>query len=124
MEFLRSTGSSVDHRLREALRDGEPVLMPDVVYQEVLQGARDARHFLLLQAEIDRVPPYAANNGREIAVQAAILYARCRWQGLTIRSPNDCVIAACAIEADMPLLQADRDFEAIASVERRLRLAR
>ena len=52
-----------------------------------------------------------------------MLYARCRWQGITIRSPNDCLIAACAVEAGEPLLHADRDFERIAAIEPRLRLA-
>jgi predicted nucleic acid-binding protein len=51
-----------------------------------------------------------------------MLYARCRWRGITIRSPNDCVIAACAIEAGDSLLHADRDFEAIAAIEPRLQL--
>jgi len=122
IEFLRATGSSVDRRLRRALRAGEPVRMPDQVYQEVLQGARDAHDFVRLQAQLDAVAPFVPEEPRETARQAAILYARCRWQGVTIRSPNDCIIAACAIEADEPLLHAYRDFEALAAIEPRLQL--
>ena len=40
---------------------------------------------------------------------------------MTLRSPNDCLVAACAVEADEPLLHADKDFERIASIEPRLR---
>ena len=51
-----------------------------------------------------------------------MLYARCRWQGLAVRSPNDCVVAAVAIASGLPLLAQDRDFESIAHVAPALRL--
>ena len=51
-----------------------------------------------------------------------MFYARCRWQGLTIHSPNDCLIAACAIESDEPLLHADRAFLTLARIDNRLLL--
>lgn len=122
IEMLRATGSPVDLRLQKALGRGEPLRMPDLVYQEVLQGARDAHHFVRLQTELDTIAPFVPDDARETARQAAMLYARCRWHGVTIRSPNDCMIAACAIEAGEPLLHADRDFEAIAAIEPRLQL--
>lgn len=121
IEFLRSTGSAADRRLQQALRQQEDVLVPDAVYQEVLQGAANAQQFMRLQAQFDLLPAFVPADARETARQAAMLYARCRWRGRTIRSPNDCLIAACAIEADRPLLHADRDFESIAAVEPRLK---
>lgn len=123
IEFLRGRRSAVSRRLEAALRAGEPVLMPDVVYQEVLQGARDPRHFARLQEQLEEVRPFVPASGRGTARLAAWLYARCRWDGITLRSPNDCVIAACAIEADEPLLHADADFDRIAAIEPRLRFA-
>jgi predicted nucleic acid-binding protein len=39
-----------------------------------------------------------------------------------VRSANDCLIAACAIEANEPLLARDRDFAQIAQVEPKLKL--
>jgi predicted nucleic acid-binding protein len=65
---------------------------------------------------------WSPHDAHETAREAALLYARCRWQGITIRSPNDCLIAACAIEAGLPLLHADQDFGHIASIEPRLQL--
>lgn len=123
IDMLRGRVSHASRRLEQALRLGEPMLMPDTVYQEVLQGASDVRHFLNLQAQLDMVPVLIPEDSHETARQAAMLYARCRWAGVTIRSPNDCLIAACAIEADEPLLHADRDFERIAAIEPRLRFA-
>jgi len=121
IDMLRGPASEVGRRLEQALRQGEPLLMPDVVYQEILQGASSARHFVNLQSQLDTVPVFVPDDFHEPARQAAMLYARCRWAGMTIRSPNDCLIAACAIEADEPLLHADRDFERIAKAAPLLR---
>lgn len=122
IDMLRGPASEVGRRLEQVLRQGESLLMPYVVYQEILQGASSARHFVNLQAELDKVPSFVPEDSHEIARHAAMLYARCRWAGMTIRSPNDCLIAACAIEADEPLLHADRDFERIAAAAPQLRL--
>lgn len=45
---------------------------------------------------------------------AASWYRRCRHGGDTIRRMVDCLIAAHAIRSGLPLLHADRDFEALA----------
>jgi predicted nucleic acid-binding protein len=122
VELFRGTGSAVHVRLRLALQRGEALFMPDAVYQELLQGARSPEHFVRLQSELDAVSTLDAQDSREAARQGAMLYARCRWQGVTIRSPNDCLIAACAIESGEPLLHADRDFFTLARIDPRLRL--
>jgi hypothetical protein len=123
IELLRARRSIAARRLDSALRGGELVLMADVVLQEVLQGARDPAHFVRLQQQLAEVRPFVPESPRETALQAAWLYARCRWAGVALRSPNDCLIAACAIEAEEPLLHADADFDRIASIEPRLRFA-
>ena len=122
VELFRGTGSAVHLRLRHALQSGEALFMPDAVYQELLQGARGPEHFVRLQSELDTVRTLDAHDSREVARQGAMLYARCRWQGVTIRSPNDCLIAACAIESGEPLLHADRDFLQLARLDNRLQL--
>ncbi len=94
--------------------------MLEVVYQELLQGARDAAHFIRLQTALDAVPLWSPADSLELHRQAAMLYARCRWRGVTVRSPHDCLIAASAVEAGLPLLHDDRDFVALAAAEPRL----
>jgi len=122
IEFLRGTGSSTHRALAQALRDDVPVWIPAVVLQEVLQGARDASHFVRLQAQLDQLSMFEPEDTHELHRQAALLLARCRWQGVTVRSPMDCVVAACALKADMPLLALDRDFSGIARIEPKLQL--
>ena len=122
IELLRASGSREDLRLQQALRDGELILLPEVVYREVLQGAASVLHFLELRALLDDMQHYVSADPLQLARDAALLYARCRWHGVTLRSANDCLVAACAIEADVVLLARDRDFGHIARFEPNLKL--
>ena len=122
VEFLRATGSRCDLRLRKAFRAEQTVWMPAVVLQELLQGARNPAQFTRLEAQLERLPGLDSVSPRDLARDAAMLYARCRWQGFTVRSPNDCVVAAFAIASGLPVLAQDRDFECIAGVEPALKL--
>ena len=114
--FLRGAESGAIARF-EAL-DREPLgfALPNIVCQEVLLGARDAREWRLLEAylssqpRIDSTDPWATHRG------AARLYFDCRRRGLTVRSSVDCWIAQLAIERDATLLHDDDDFEVLAKV--------
>ena len=50
----------------------------------------------------------------QMAEEAAKIYRVLRVKGITIRKPNDCLIAAYAINNNAYLLQDDRDFTYIA----------
>ena len=79
---------------------------------ELFAGARDEssldyiRH-ILEQATI--IPMQASDYEN-----AAELYRRCRRRGETVRKLIDCLIAAVAIRAEIPILHNDRDFEVLA----------
>lgn len=122
VEYLRATGSGVHRHLHRALVRCVTVWVPAVIYQEVLQGARSEIDYLRLQRLMNQFPEPALPEARVLAADAALIYARCRWQGITVRSPNDCLVAACAVATDLPLLTTDQDFHAIAQVERRLKV--
>jgi predicted nucleic acid-binding protein len=122
VEFLRATGSRCHHVLIDALQREQTIWMPPVVLQGILQGARDAEHFVRLELQFEQLPGLDTLNPRDIARDAALLYARCRWRGNAVRSPNDCVVAVCAIVSQLPLLAQDRDFETIARIEPALTL--
>jgi predicted nucleic acid-binding protein len=87
-----------------------------VIYEEVLQGARSERGFEALR---DMLSAMLLLEPREWSTYeiAATLYRRARQAGFTIRKPNDCLIAAVALEHGALLVHNDRDFNALAQVE-------
>lgn len=87
-----------------------------IIVQEVLQGTLTDKHF---DAWRDRFWGMLILEPRELSTYevAAHLYRRARGQGLTIRKPNDCLIAALALEHGALLVHNDKDFIALAQVE-------
>lgn len=122
IEFLRGSPSAQTRLLTEALEQGAPVWIAPPVLQEVLQGADTPQRFERWDRTLGELPLLSDPEPRALSRNAARLYARCRWQGITIRSANDCLIAQYAMRNDLPLLHQDRDFIAISRVERGLKL--
>ena len=110
VEFLRDTGSVVCILVEELLAGDIAVCEP--VRMEVLAGARDESHLLDLRRLLARaaVIPTQATDYED----AAALYRRCRREGETVRKLIDCLIAAIAIRAGVPILHSDADFDALA----------
>ncbi|QJW85271.1 PIN domain-containing protein [Ramlibacter terrae] len=82
----------------------------------MLQGARSDRGFDALREMLSTM---VLLEPRELSSYeiAAVLYRRARKAGYTVRKPNDCLIAAVALENGALLVHNDRDFLALASIE-------
>ena len=113
VEFLRATESTVHHLVRQLVGSEERLHTTDVVMMEVLAGGRDEPHAEQLRRLLGRCE-FVAVEGLGDFERAASLYRQCRRAGETVRSLNDCLIAAIAMRAELDVLHADRDFEAIA----------
>lgn len=111
IEYLRD-GNATTADAVEALLDGEGALTEPVL-MEVLAGARSGAHSEQLQLLLGRAELLPLEV--EDWASAALLYQRCRANGVTIRSMVDCLIAAVAIRHGVPVLARDRDFEGIAT---------
>lgn len=121
IDWLRA-GASPATSLLDRLLDEDDIVLAPVVLQELMQGARGAEQLEELRAYFDALPVLLPT--RQTYEAAGALYARCRWAGITPRSPHDCLIAQAAIEHGVLLLHDDRDFELIATLESGLRLLR
>jgi len=110
VEFLRDTGSPVCQRVDDLLDDDIATCHP--VRMEVLAGARDEAHLNDLRRLLARASllPTRATDYE----QAAGLYRTCRRSGESVRRLIDCLIAATAMRAGIPVLHADADFDALA----------
>ena len=113
--WIRHFSRSVDFDLTDVCRPDERLLcLP--VYQEILQGIRHEASYRridsILRAGLFVEDPLT----RAVFAEAADLYRLGRKQGFTVRSSTDCLIAACAIRNNVPVLHSDRDFTAIARI--------
>ena len=112
IEYFRRTESPIDLRVDELLSGDEELITTESVVMELLAGARDYAQEGLLRrtlaaCRLERVAPRDWE-------QAAAIYATSRRRGTILREQIDCLIAAVAIRAGIPVLTADRDFELIA----------
>lgn len=83
------------------------------ILQEVLQGVRDDTNYDQIKTGM-LAHSMLVLDPVEAAIEAAGLYRALRKKGVTIRKPNDCLIAHYAIFYDIPVLHNDVDFDQIA----------
>jgi predicted nucleic acid-binding protein len=110
IEFLRDTGSPVCLRVDHVL--AEEIAVCDPIRMEVLAGARTDEHLRDLRGLFARAATIPT--GPIDYEAAAALHRTCRHHGQTVRKLIDCLIAAVAIKASVPILHADSDFETLA----------
>ncbi|MEX2502793.1 MAG: PIN domain nuclease [Trueperaceae bacterium] len=120
--YLNGLDTPAAEALHELLAADATVALPTPVVGELLQGTRS-------EAEADRLASYLATQvvvgpAHDVGAWAlaARLYRACRRSGRTVRSTLDGYVAAIAIQRGAPLLHDDRDFDAIAAVDARLRI--
>ncbi|MGI8937751.1 MAG: type II toxin-antitoxin system VapC family toxin [Iamia sp.] len=110
MEYLRDTGSPTCARVDALLADDIATCHP--VRMEVLAGARSDRHLGQLRGLLARATLVATRDSDY--EDAATLYRTCRQAGETVRKMIDCLLAAHALRAGVPILHADADFDVLA----------
>ena len=110
VEFLRDTGSPICQLVDDLL--AVEIATCDVVRMEVLAGARNEQHLQQLRRLLARASTFPMAPVDYDA--AAALYRTCRQRGHTVRKLIDCLIAAVAIRADVPILHVDADFDILA----------
>jgi predicted nucleic acid-binding protein len=95
------------------LLDNESIIMPPLIMQEVLQGINEDSVFTLVRDTFLGFN-FLEYNIVEAHLKAALLFRFLRKKGVTIRKPNDCLIAWLCINFNIPLLHNDKDFDNIA----------
>lgn len=114
IEFFNHSDSPLAGRVAALVEDDDAVLTR-LIRCEVLAGFRLDRDFR--QAEHSLSAFDVLDDGSPLTSDRAIaIYRGCRKQGITVRSIVDCLIAAAALEHDLPVIHRDRDFAAIAGV--------
>jgi len=123
INFLAGRTSKAVKYFREQLEARETFALTELIYLEVLQGVREPDTAKKVSTYLRGQLLLAPRRGLQTYDAAADLYRRCRIAGVTVRSTIDCLIAQIAVEYGAVLLHSDRDYEHIARVEPKLKLA-
>jgi predicted nucleic acid-binding protein len=108
IDYLRGQETPKVNLLDEYLLNTDVLQICPPIIQEILQGIcqdeqlnkKNLNRLLCLQID-----------AKEAAFGAAELYRNLRKKGITIRKPNDCLIAFYAISFDVDLVHNDSDFD-------------
>ena len=98
-----------------SLMKSRRIVISGQIKQEVLQGSRDAKAFSNLERQMS-IWEYEAESPEDFT-EAARIFARLRWKGITI-PPSDCLIAALAHRLKLHIFTLDPDFDQIPNVLR------
>lgn len=116
IDFFKGTRNDQVTALKECITRQMPFGISSVIYQEVLQGAKNKKEFELLQTYLGCQHFFNPLDPVRSYEDAARIFFTCRRKGITIRSTIDCLIAQTAIEQGLYLLHNDMDFDRIASL--------
>jgi predicted nucleic acid-binding protein len=119
--FKGLKGSSYD-KFDNIIDNHIPFGINNHIYQEVLQGAKTEKEFEQLKEYLNTLVFYEFYDSKKSSEAAALLYIKCRKNGITIRSTIDLIIVQTAIEHNLYLLHNDNDYINIAKVIKELKL--
>ena len=109
IDFFNGVSTPEVDRL-DALLGETPLAIGDLILVEVLQGFRNERDVATarqLFRSLALLPLLEGSN----SWKAADNYRQLRRKGITVRKTIDGIIATACIEASLPLLFSDRDFQ-------------
>jgi predicted nucleic acid-binding protein len=115
IDYLRGNKTSSTDLLDRLLNE---YTVPNVhlcpaIFQEILQGINQKDNPLLIK-DLLLTSQFLQLDSYFAAENAATLYRSLRIKGITIRKPNDCLIAFYAIHFKLELVHNDKDFNKIA----------
>lgn len=108
IDFFRGRNTTQVQNLERLISENRDICVCGVILTEILQGIREDKDYT---AALTSLESFIYLPMRQMTFKkAAEMYRTLRRKGVTIRNAVDCMIAAVAIEHDIPLLHNDRDF--------------
>ncbi|EAQ74237.1 MULTISPECIES: type II toxin-antitoxin system VapB family antitoxin [unclassified Synechococcus] len=109
IDFFNGVSTPEVERL-DGLLGSTPVAIGDLILVKVLQGFRHDRDVATAR-QLFRAMPLLTMLGPQNAYKAAGNYRSLHSRGITVRKTIDGIIATACIQATVPLLFSDRDFQ-------------
>ena len=112
VDYFAGRDTPQTRRVLQMLEQEEDLCICGPILTEVLQGIPNEKNFLKTKQYFGCLIYLPVR--QKTYLRAADLHRESRKHGETIRKTIDCIIAACAIQHSVPLLENDADFDAIA----------
>ena len=96
--------------LLDTLLSQSKISITDIILMEVLQGFREDKYYTQAFSALNMLACYDIL-GKDNAIRYVSYYRQLRKKGITIRKSNDVMIAGFCIDAQIPLLFSDKDFD-------------
>jgi predicted nucleic acid-binding protein len=109
IDFFNGVNTAEVERL-DGLLGVTPLAIGDLILVEVMQGFRNEQDVATAR-QLFRSLAVLPMLGGSNAWKATENYRQLRRQGITVRKTIDGIIATACIEANLPLLFSDRDFQ-------------
>ena len=107
--YFKGTKGEPYNRLDNFIEQNIPLGICNQVYQEVLQGSKNEKEFVLLNEYLNTLDFYDLRYGKKSYENAAWMYYKCRKAGITVRSTIDLIVAQTAIDNNLLLFHNDND---------------
>jgi predicted nucleic acid-binding protein len=111
IDFFNGRSTPGADALNELLGE-RPIVVGDLTMAEVLSGFRTDTDFRRARSLLETCE-FRPMVGKEVAIEAAGNYRLLRKRGITVRKTIDVLIGSFCILNRLPLLHADRDFDAL-----------
>lgn len=112
IDFFAGRKTKQCELLKTAIQKNEDLCVSGVVLTEVLQGIKRDKDFEKISCILNDL--IYISEQKTTHILAAKIYRSLRRNGVTIRKPIDCIIAATCMEQSAFILHNDRDFKFIA----------
>jgi predicted nucleic acid-binding protein len=121
VDYIKGANTPAVEFLDTLLLTPMTVGITDLIFMEILQGAKSQAGFEKLQRYFSTQQFYRFEDPQSSFEAAALMFFNCRRRGITVRSSIDCLIAQCALENELILLHHDKDFQQLEKVAPQLR---
>lgn len=116
IEYFRATGSAAALEVRRLLsEEPDQVVTCEPIAMEILAGASNEQTYRKLERLVNGLSLLEVETATDFR-SAADIYRAARSTGQTVRSINDCLIAAVALRYHARVAHRDADFDVIARI--------
>ena len=109
VDFFRNHSTPQVERLEYALKNSEDICICAVILTAILQGIRPERQYAKAKSYPENLIFLPMRYST--FVKSAEIFRYLHKHDVTIRKPVDCMMAAVAVEHNVPLLHNDRNFD-------------